>query len=130
LFDADERLAAITQIVRKAGFSPPVQNFARVMVEEGRGSLAIEICERFIELIKDHQGIVHVDTISAKPLTNDQKNDLIAAMKDAGKSDVTVDNRVDPSILSGLVVQIGSTIIDDSGRSKLNRLQSALEKAA
>jgi F-type H+-transporting ATPase subunit delta len=130
LFDAGERLDAITQIVQEAGFSTPVQNFARVIVEEGRGAMMADVCDRLIEMVKDHQGIVHVHTTTAKPLTDEQKNDLITAMKAAGKSDVTVANRVDPSILSGLIVKIGSTIMDDSGRSKLSRLQTTLEQAA
>jgi len=130
LFDADEQLAAMTAIVNQAGFSTPIKNFAKVIIEHGRGPIITSICGRFIDQINDHQGIVHIDATSAKPMTDKQTDDLIEAMKSAGKSQVTVKNSIDSSILSGLILQIGSTIMDDSGRSKLNRLQSDLEKAA
>lgn len=130
LFDVGEQLDAMTAIVDQAGYSDDVKNFAKVIIEHGRGSIITAICDRFIDQINDHKGIVHIDATSAKPMTDEQTDDLISAMKSSGKSQVTVENIIDPSILSGLIIQIGSTVMDDSGRSKLNRLKSNLENAA
>ena len=67
---------------------------------------------------------------SAHPLTDTQRAQITARLTEAGYSGIRLSEQVDPSILGGLIVRIGSRLYDNSIKSKLQRLQYAMKGAA
>ena len=73
------------------------------------------------------RGEINAEVISARPLDDDQVDAIRANLRTRYGSDIAVDLRVDPAILGGLVVQIGSRMIDGSIRTKLNNLAQVMK---
>ena len=73
---------------------------------------------------------ITADVTSARPLSDTQTSALKAAMKASLGKDVTIDSRIDPTILGGLIVKVGSRMIDCSIRTKLNIMKSRLKEAS
>lgn len=81
----------------------------------------------FEALLAQHRGETHAEVISAHPLDADQTAALAQSLKTRIGRDVAVDLKVDPSILGGLIVKIGSQMIDSSIRTRLNTLAQAMK---
>ena len=81
----------------------------------------------FTTLASGHRGEVNAEVTSAHPLDGAQIDALKAQLKKRVGSDVSVSTQVDPSILGGLVVRIGSQMIDDSIKTRLNTLSQAMK---
>ncbi len=82
----------------------------------------------FREIAAAHRGEISAEVTSAHALTSAQENELKAALKGVTGKDVTIDVTVDPSILGGLIVKVGSRQIDTSLRTKLSTLKLALKE--
>ena len=78
-------------------------------------------------LAADHRGETTAEIITARPLNDDQVSQLKQQLRTRAGRDVTLDMSVDPAILGGIVVKLGSQQIDASIRTKLNRLASAMK---
>ena len=81
----------------------------------------------FRRLAADHRGETTAEVITARPLNDDQLNALKARLRTRAGRDVAIDATVDPNILGGIVVKLGSQQIDASIRTKLNRLAAAMK---
>jgi F-type H+-transporting ATPase subunit delta len=81
----------------------------------------------FSTLYAQHRGETTAEVTTAHPLTDDQVADLKAKLKSQLGRDVAVDLNVDPAILGGLIVKVGSRQIDGSIRTKLNTLANAMK---
>ena len=86
------------------------------------------IIKSFRSIAAEQRGEVTADVVSAHPLTAAQKSELTAALKGVAGKDVVISAAVDPSLLGGLVVKIGSRQIDTSLKTKLNSLKLALKE--
>ncbi|TFF25353.1 F0F1 ATP synthase subunit delta [Jiella endophytica] len=127
-FSSDEQLRAIEAIVAETKPDPLTGNFLKVVAANRRLFVLPGMIRRFRELAAEHRGEVEVDVTSAHPLDDGQRSALSEALSSyAGKS-VTMREKVDPAILGGLIVKIGSRQIDTSLRSKLNSLKLALKE--
>ncbi len=85
------------------------------------------IIRAFRRLAADHRGETTAEVVTAHPLNDDQLAALRQQLRTRAGRDVTIDATVDPDILGGLVVKLGSQLIDASIRTKLNRLASAMK---
>jgi F-type H+-transporting ATPase subunit delta len=137
---ADPRVAALTKnpastsaqqadlvtAVAGAKLDAGMQNFVRVLAENHRLLLLPEISAHYEELRSAVENTVDVAVISAVPLDAAQKQKLSAALSKRLKSEVRMQNSVDPALLGGAVVRAGDLVIDGSLKGRLERLATEL----
>jgi F-type H+-transporting ATPase subunit delta len=130
VFGVDEQLRALSAILAKAGISGLAANFLRVITTNRRLFALREIIRGYRALVARHKG-----EISAQVTVAEKLNDAnLAALKDALKSatggkDMDLDVKVDPAIIGGLIVKVGSRMVDSSLRTKLNSIKFAMKEA-
>jgi F-type H+-transporting ATPase subunit delta len=128
VFSADDQFKAISAIVTKAGISGLVANFLKVVARNRRLFAVPGIVKSYRVIAARHRGEVSADVTSAHALTAAQQTELKAALKGVTGKDVAINVTVDPSILGGLIVKVGSRQIDTSLRTKLSSLKLALKE--
>src|SRR5690606_6606483 len=112
VFSADDQFKAMSAIADKAGMKGLVGNFLRVVARNRRLFAVPGMIRAFRRIAAEARGEVAADVVSAHDLTAAQQNELKAALKSVAGKDVTVNLSVDPSLLGGMVVRIGSRQID------------------
>ncbi len=128
VFTSDEQLAAVSALLDKAKIEGIVGNFVRVVTSNRRLFSLPGIIKAFRKILSTHRGEQVAEVTSAHPLTDDELEALKASIKDALGKDIAIDAKVDPELLGGLVVKVGSQMIDSSVRTKLNSLKIALKE--
>jgi F-type H+-transporting ATPase subunit delta len=106
-----------------------VRNFLQILVEKGRIGEVAEISREFEALVADAQGILDVDVTTAVELSEQEFNDLVDRIGKASGRQVRASRAVDPDLVGGLVLQVGSRRLDASIRGRLNRLRQELTTA-
>lgn len=123
----DQATKAITATAGAMGIDPLTTKFLGVLAQNRRLGQLGAVIRAFGQLAAAHRGETTAEVTSAHPLTATQVKALAAKLKTELARDVAVDLTVDPSILGGLIVKIGSRQIDSSIRSKLNTLAIAMK---
>jgi F-type H+-transporting ATPase subunit delta len=118
---------AFEAVAAQLQLDPITSNFIGVLARNGRKSQLRSVIKAFTRLAANHRGETTAEVVSAHPLNDEQISKLKAQLKARAKRDVMIDARVDPNILGGLVVKLGSQMIDGSLRTKLNRLAQAMK---
>jgi len=121
---AGEALAALAP---QLSLDPITTNFVGVLARNGRKGQLPAVIRAFRRLAAEHRGETTAEIITARPLNDDQVSQLKQQLRTRAGRDVTLDMSVDPAILGGIVVKLGSQQIDASIRTKLNRLASAMK---
>lgn len=103
------------------------QNLIKILAENNRLLLLPEISRMFNELKVQHEKQVNVDIVSATTLSEAQLSELSVALEKRFDRKVQLNCSVDPTLIAGLVIKAGDTVIDGSVNSKLNRLNDALQ---
>ncbi|MBF7074638.1 F0F1 ATP synthase subunit delta [Glaciecola sp. MH2013] len=103
------------------------QNFISVLAENSRLAVIPHISILFDELKSDYDKEVNVDVTSATSLSEDQKVAMSAALEKRLARKVKLICSVDPTLVAGVIIKAGDTVIDGSVNSKLNRLSDALQ---
>jgi len=125
--DAGKAFAAIAPQLK---LDPITTNFVGVLARNGRKRELRSVIRAFRRLAAEHRGETSADVITARPLNDDQVAQLKQQLRGRAGRDVRIDAQVDPSILGGMVVKLGSQMIDASIRTKLNRLAQAMKGSA
>jgi F-type H+-transporting ATPase subunit delta len=107
--------------------SPIVLNTLCLLVERRRQDQLPAVLEAYTQAAGEALGRIEAKVVSAKPLSDEEKDKLAAAFRAKLGKDVRVDVTVDPSLIGGLTVRIGDTLYDGSLKSKLARLEKALQ---
>lgn len=128
IYSRAEQAGAITGIAKKMGLSDIVTNMLGLMAGKRRLFVLPALIRAVNALIADEKGEVAADVKSAKKLTKAQETKLASALKKAIGKDVNVNATVDEALIGGLVVKVGSTMIDSSIAAKLNNLQNAMKE--
>jgi len=118
---------AVAALASAMGLDALTSNFLGVMAQGRRLSQLPAAIRAFDTLLSQHKGESRAEVTSAHALTKDQVSALEKSLKTRIGSNVAVDAKVDPSILGGLVVKIGSQMIDSSIRTRLNTLAQAMK---
>lgn len=123
IISRDEQGAALAAILEKAGMGDLTQRFVGLVAKNRRLFALQDIIRAFQILLAAHRGETTAEVTSARKLSDEQMKALGASLKDVVGSDVTVDATVDPDLLGGLVVKVGSRMIDTSLKTKLQQLR-------
>lgn len=128
VFSAEEQQRALSAIAGKAGIKDLTANFLNLVAANRRLFAVRDMIRAFHALAAKHRGEVTAEVVSAAELSDTQTKALKSALKAAVGQDVQLAPRVDPSLLGGLVVTVGSRMVDTSLRTKLNNLQFAMKE--
>ena len=129
VFSASEQSAAVDEIASQSNMSELTGNFLRLLAKNRRLFVLPGIAKAFRKLLADHRNEVTAEVTSAVALTEDQADELRASLKAKTGRTIDLDAHVDPSLIGGLVVKIGSRMVDSSIRTKLNNLKFAMKEA-
>lgn len=121
---------AFESLAPKLGIDPVTANFLGVLARNGRKSALAAVIRAFRRLAADHRGEMTAEVMTARPLNDDQVAALKQQLHARAGRDVIIEAAVDPAILGGIVVKLGSQQIDASIRTKLNRLAQAMKGEA
>lgn len=122
---------ALLAVLDAAGIKGLTRSFVGAVAANGRARDLVAMASAFLAELASRRGESTATVTSAVPLTAQQQQQLAEALRQVlGGSKVAIDARVEPEILGGLVVKVGSRLFDSSIRSKLSRLQLAMKGVA
>jgi len=128
MFSGEEQGRALEAVLDELKIDGLTKNFL-MLVSKNRRLFAVPgMTEAFRALLADHRGEISATVVSAAALNDTQVTALKQALKAGVGKDVMLDQRVDPSLLGGLTVKVGSRMIDTSLRTKLTRLKHAMKE--
>jgi F-type H+-transporting ATPase subunit delta len=127
VFSADDQAKALKAVFARAGIGGLAANFVQVLAKNRRLFALQDMIKGFRAIAARERGEVSADVASAHALTDAQMQALKDALKASIGKDVQITAKVDPSLLGGLVVKVGSRMIDSSLKTKLNALQVAMK---
>ena len=129
VFTAEAQERAVAAIVERAGIGGFAGNFIRLAAANRRLFALPDMIRAFRTLVAEHKGIVRAQVTVAERPSDRIVNDIKSALRDVAKAEVDVDLKVDPALIGGLVVKIGSRMVDASLRTKLNSIKLAMKEA-
>jgi F-type H+-transporting ATPase subunit delta len=127
LVSRDDAGKAFASLAPKLGLDTVTTNFLGVLARNGRKHELRRVIRAFRRLAADHRGETTAEVVTARPLNDDQIAALKTQLRTRAGREVAIDAQVDPRILGGIVVKLGSQQIDASIRTKLNRLATAMK---
>ncbi len=128
VFTADEQSRALTAILARLGLSGIAANFLKVVAANRRLFAVRDMVRGFRALVARHKGEVTAQVTVAEPLAVPHVDAIKSALRSVTGKDVRVDVRVDPSVIGGLIVKLGSRMVDSSLRTKLNSIKHAMKE--
>ena len=127
VYSAEEQVRALGAVLEAAGASTLTTNFLKLTARNRRLFAVRDMITGFRQLVAAARGEVPAEVVSAHELNPDQVQALKDELKAAGDREVKLTQRVDPAILGGLIVRVGSRMIDNSLRTKLQSLKVAMK---
>ena len=127
IISRENQLDAMNAILEAAGFGRIIQNFIGVVTQNRRLIALPSIIKGYQTLLAAHRGEATAELVTAKPLDEDQLSAITNAIKQAMGAKVIVEPKVDESLLGGLILKIGSRMIDTSLKTKLGQLRLAMK---
>jgi F-type H+-transporting ATPase subunit delta len=127
VISSDDQEKALASVLAKVGVGMLTVNFFKLLAKNRRLFAASDIVRDFQSLAARARGEVRAEVTAATPLSEAQVANLKAALKSSVGKDVTLVQRVDPVILGGLIVKMGSRMVDSSLKTKLESMKIALK---
>ncbi len=128
LYSREQQGIAIAGVAKKMKLSKTTSNVLALMASKRRLFVLPQLISTLREMISTHKGEVVADVATAKALTKAQADKLAKTLKAQLGADVKMNTTVDESLIGGLVVKVGSKMIDTSIKSKLNALQNTMKE--
>ena len=125
--DPRARASALEDVL--SGGEELLRNFLLVLADKGRTGALEEIAREFERLIAEHEGIVHAELATAVELSDEEAQTLLRQIEQASGRKVEATRSVDPELIGGIVLQVGSHRLDASVRGRLERLRRDLVMA-
>ena len=129
VFSAGEQSKALTAVLAKAGITGTSANFLKVLTSNRRLFIVTDVIRGFRALVAKFKGEATADVTVAEALSEKNLDALKTALKSVTGKDVALNVKIDPSIIGGLVVKLGSRMVDSSLRTKLNSIKHAMKEA-
>lgn len=128
LYARDEQAAAMAAVADAMQVSPLTKNVIGLMAQKRRLFALSGVCDAYAQMMADRRGEITAEVKAAQPLSDEQRSALSDALKSAFGRDVNLDLSVDETLIGGLVVKVGSKLIDTSIRARLAALQNAMRE--
>jgi F-type H+-transporting ATPase subunit delta len=129
VFSADEQLRALSTVLDRAGIGGLAAKFLKLVTSKRRLFAVRDMVRGYRELVATYKGEATAEVTVAEELKDEHLDALRAALKSVSGKDVDLDIKVDPAIIGGLVVKLGSRMVDTSLRTKLNAIKHAMKEA-
>jgi F-type H+-transporting ATPase subunit delta len=129
VFSASEQLQALSAVLDRVGIGGLAANFLKLVVANRRLFSVRDMIKAFRELVAKHKGEATAEVTVAEELKPQHVETLRAALRSVTGKDVGLAINVDPAIIGGLVVKLGSRMVDTSLRTKLNAIKHAMKEA-
>jgi F-type H+-transporting ATPase subunit delta len=130
VFGVDEQLKAVSTILEKAGIKGLAADFIRVVITNRRLFALRNIISGYRALVAKHKGEISAQVTVAEKLSDANLTALKSALTSVtGGKDMDLDVKIDPTIIGGLIVKVGSRMVDSSLRTKLNSIKFAMKEA-
>ena len=129
VFTADDQSRALKAVLERAGISGVTANFLLLVASKRRLFAVRTMIRDFLALDDADRGVTRAQVTVAEPLSDSQLADLKSSLADAtGGKSVEVDMKVDPEIIGGIVVRLGSRMVDASIKTKLNSIRTRMKE--
>jgi F-type H+-transporting ATPase subunit delta len=129
VFSAADQLKAIGAVLEREGVAGIAANFVRLVTVKRRLFFLREMIAAYKKLYDESRGVTRAEVTTASALTGENLAALKVQLKaSSGGRDVDLDARVDPAIIGGLIVKLGSRMVDGSLRTKLNAIRLAMKE--
>lgn len=125
--DSEEKKKIITKVFEKS-ISKEVLNLMKILLDKGRASSFEDIVNEYRRLANNHNNIMEAVAITAIPMPEVEKLALENKLSNLTGKIIRLENKIDDSILGGILVRIGDKVIDGTIQSRLNELQENLTK--
>jgi len=122
----ERRKRLLKEISDALGFDRRVANFIDILIDRNRLPIIEEVITAYQKMLDDRLGIVKAMVTSARPLDAAERKELTAKLEKVTGKQVRMDVAVDPSLIGGVIAQVGSTIYDGSVRQQLHAFKSRL----
>jgi F-type H+-transporting ATPase subunit delta len=129
VFSAEEQEKAVAAILDRAGIGGLARNFIRLVASNRRLFALPDMIRGFRALVAKSKGIVQAEVRLAEAPSDKVLGDIKAALREVAKAEIDLDVRIDPALIGGLVVRMGSRMVDASLRTKLNAFRLAMREA-
>jgi len=129
VFAAEAQLKALSAVLDKAGITGVSANFLKVLTVNRRLFAISDVIRAFNALVAKFKGEATADVTVAEALSDKNLEALKASLKSVTGKDVILNVKVDRSLIGGLVVKLGSRMVDSSLRTKLNSIKHAMKEA-
>jgi F-type H+-transporting ATPase subunit delta len=128
VFSSDDQLRALSMVLDRAEIGGLAARFLKVVTSNRRLFAVRDIARAYRALVARHKGEVTAQVTVAEKLSDQRLADIKNALKSVTGKDVDLDIRIDPAIIGGLVVKVGSRMVDSSLRTKLNAIKHAMKE--
>jgi F-type H+-transporting ATPase subunit delta len=129
VFSADEQLTALSAVLDRAGIGGLSANFLKLVTANRRLFAVRDMIKAYRELVARYKGEATAEVTVAEQLKDEHFDALRAALKAVSGKDVDLNVKIDPAVIGGLVVKLGSRMVDTSLRTKLNAIRHAMKEA-
>ena len=121
-----QKLAVVNELATRLGTSQIVKRFLAVVADHGRLAILPEIARRIAEISDERAGVRRVELRSATALDDDVRARITRALQQASGGRVRIVEKVDPSLIGGMVAKIGTEVFDGSLKSRLQQMRARL----
>lgn len=127
LYGREQQVKAMDAVLAKAGVSPLTRKFVLVVAQNRRLFALRGMIDGFLAELARRRGEITAKVTVARPLTAEQEKRLEETLRGAVGGKVRIDTKIDESLIGGLIVQVGSRMVDGSIKTKLQKLQNAMK---
>ncbi len=128
VFTSEEQVAALSAVLDRAGIGGLTGNFLRLVAQKKRLFVVSSMIRGYRDLVAKAAGIVRAEVTLAEAPSAQRLNDIKAALRETAGGEIDLAVKIDPAIIGGLIVKLGSRMIDASLRTKLNSIRLAMKE--
>jgi len=123
MISKEDKRNVIFAIADKSNFSSIMKKFLGFVASKNRLFFLSKIIDSFLNLVSKHKGELKAKLISSKKLSKEEQNKIQDELSKDFKSKLSIDYEYDPSLIAGLIIQVGSVMVDTSTKTKLKKLE-------
>ena len=127
LLTTKKKVVVLDKISKKLKFQKLFSNFLKVVAKHNRLSQLNTINRHFDDIIKTKNNKINVETVTSIEISKDINNKLVKKLENLTKKKVNLENKIDQNILGGIIIKIGSIMIDSSLRTKLEKCKFSMK---